>query len=365
MRLHCKKNVILVLIGMTLGVSAQTPSVFKAFDTPSAMINYEINGSGKVSVDSNLSIKGKATLLFTEWGARKLYTEKYVRSTTGAVKNVNTIRLFIREDRGDVYTVDFDKKMIETSKDAVLKTAIEAGEYLYQKKMDAILKNGKKVGNASVLGLRCDEWIYEGQKRCYYKGIPLKEESMVSGITVVKTAISAEFDKNISEETYALPEFEYSKQKGFLMNVAKETTDQKSLSDNGADENDSNKTDGEAFVAEKTPIVEDSDLTKNVFDLQKSLLPKLLSEMQEARVCLENANDKNEANLCLSKLLELEEEISGEKNTEGEITIWTKIIQNDTMENLEEEIMDMKRRMPCIRRSRDFDDLSECMHNTQ
>ena len=115
---------------------------------------------------------------------------------------------------------------------------------------------------------------------------------------------------------------------------------------------------------EEAEIEESADLTIDMFQKQKELLPKLLSEMQEARVCLENADDKNEANLCLSKLIDIEEKISGEKSKERDITLWVDTTKEQTMDDLEEGILYMKRRMPCIRRSQNFDDLSKCMRDS-
>lgn len=366
---HYRIVFMLLLIVASIEVQAQTASTFKGFGMESAFISYDINGSGELSADSQLEISGKSTLVFTEWGARKLYKEKYVESTTGAVKNTKMIRTLYREDHGIVYKADFEKEKIETSEDPVMKMAITTGENLYKKAMEEMLAKGKKVGTSTILGYHCDEWLYKGKKRCYYKGVPLKEESMVSGIQVLKTAVSIEFDQNISEDVFALPDFLYDEQKGFLLKKGKvaivktEPKSSKVVDENASDEiEEVIKSDD--IKIDDAEIERSADLRKNIFQQQKALLPKLLSEMQEARVCLENANDKKDANLCLSKLVEIEEKMSGEKNKESEITVWTDIIKEKTMDELEEGILDMKRRIPCIRRSQNFDDLSSCMRDS-
>jgi len=350
-----------MLISVPLALSAQSNAIFKSFDTQSAIISYDINGSGRLSEDSNLSIEGRSTLLFTEWGARKLYKEKYVETMTGAVKNTRTIRALYREDRGVVYRADFEKNKIEKSENAVMKNAITKGKNLYQKSIEEMMANGKQLEASSVLGYRCDEWLYKGKKRCFYKGIPLREESIISGVKVVKTAVSARFDVNLSEDSFALPDFKQDKQKGFLLESNKATLEKnKPKRDNVSDKNSSEEE--EAFVkVEETEMDDGGSLAQNVFEEQKTLLPKLLREMQEARVCLENADDKTSANICFAKLLEIEEKMSGEKSGEEKITLWTTAVREKTMDELEEGILDMKRRMPCIHRSRNFDDLSACM----
>ena len=358
-----KYKMILLAVLANVSYVLATPGnhVFKNFDIQSAIISYDINGSGKLSEESNLSIKGRSTLLFTEWGARKLYKEKYVETLTGAVKNTRTIRTLYREDRGVIYRADFEKNKIEKSDDAVIKNAIKTGQNLYQKSIEEMMANGKQLEASSVLGYRCDEWLYKGKKRCFYNGIPLREESIISGVKVVKTAVSVQFDVNISEDSFALPDFKQDKQKGFLLESNKATLEKnKPKPDQVSDKNTSYEE--EAFVkVEEKEIDDGGSLAKNVFEEQKTLLPKLLREMQEARVCLENADDKNSANTCLAKLVEIEEKMSGEKNKEDKIALWTDTIREKTMDELEEGILDLKRRMPCIRRSRNFEDLSACM----
>ena len=374
---HHKKIFVLLLMVVSLELYGQSICASKGFDIESALINYDINGSGKLSADSQLEISGKSTLVFTEWGARKLYKEKYVESTTGAVKTTKTIRKLFHEDRGTIYRADFEKEKIETSEDPIMKMAITKGKNLYKKSMEEMLAKGKKLGTSDVLGYQCDEWLYKGKKRCYYKGVPLKEESMVSGIQVLKTAVSIEFDKNISEDVFALPDFVQDEQKGFLMKerevsiVKKKPKNDKAVDINISDVNMSSMSDEieEVFKTddakvEEAEIEESADLTIDMFQEQKELLPKLLSEMQEARVCLENANDKNEANLCLSKLIDIEEKMSGEESKERDITLWVDATKEQTMDDLEEGILYMKRRMPCVRRSQNFDDLSKCMRDS-
>ncbi len=360
------KRCLLMLIFATPAVYGQDASTFKSFDVRSALINYEIKGEGNLTTATHLTIDGRSTLVFEEWGARKLYKEKYLESTTGAVKNTKTIRTLYLEDHGEVHKVDFEKQKIESSEDAVTKIAITNGKNLYQKALEEMMKKGKRAGESTVLGYPCEEWLYKGKKRCYGKGVPLKEESSLSGITVTKIAISIQFDINVSNDTFALPDFKLGEQKGFLMEKSKEELEQ---------ENPENKkaTDEIVLDIETKEIVEidasgadiSTGLTQKIFQEQKEWLPKLLREMQEARVCLENSFKASDANDCLTKLMKIEEQMSGEKSKERIITRWTELTGKQIMDDLEEGILDLKRRMPCIRRSQNFDDLSMCMHDDE
>jgi len=360
------KLITLLLMGILPLLDLHASGLFKSFDIRSAIINYDINGSTKLSDSSGLLIEGRATLLFSEWGIRKLYKEKYTEITMGTVKNKKTIRTLYREDHGDVFRVDFEKNRIVKGEDAIIKKAITTGENLYQKMIEEMKANGKLVGSSEVLGYPCDEWLYKGKKRCFYKGVPLKEESVISGAKVIKVATSAKFDLNISDDAFSFPEFEQDEEKGFLLKEGKdalikskpkpEKVPESSLSDAGERE--------EQGVVEEVLVDKSDDVAKDIFEKQKALLPKLLEEMREARVCLEDVDYRDDANNCLSKLVAIEEEMNGEKSKERKISSWTDSIRKKTLDELEESIMDMRRRMPCIRRSRNFEDLSECMQDS-
>ena len=344
---------------------------FKRYGMQSAIINYNIKGSGKITENSRLDVEGRATLLFTEWGARKLFKEKITETTigAGAIKNTKIKRTLFIEDRGTVYRADFQKLKVEKREDPLMKLAISSGKNLYRKAMDDLMTKGTKVGSSVVMGYSCEEWQYQGKKRCYYKGVPLKEESTLSGIQLVKVAVEIGFDKKIPEDAFALPDLALDEQKGYLMKKEKTKLYQgkhifrkgtekpaSGMEEQGIDTNNSKSVSGSSVKK-----VSNVPLTENIFKEQKNLLPKMLAEMQEARVCLENADNKNEANQCIARMLEIKEEMTGEKDMESEISIWTDIAKEETMDKLEENIMDMKRRMPCIRRSRNFNDLSMCM----
>ena len=353
-----------------LAVMLLTPlsgaALFKSFDIASAIVNYEINGSSQLSTESNVTISGRSTLLFTDWGARKLYKEKYTEMTTGPMKSTKIYRTLYREEFGEVFRVDFEKNRIEKGENALLKKAITTGENLYQKRIEEMKANGKPAGSSTVLGFHCDEWIYKGTKRCFYKGVPLKEELTISGVKVVKRAISAQFDLNISDDAFAFPDFEENEQLGYLLEKKKEIPLKSKVKTAASARKAPDTGPIEGAVLKNEAIADEGDdVAENVFREQKELLPKLLEEMEEARVCLENVENKSEANGCLFKLVEIEEKMSGEKSDDREVTLWNDAIRENVLDDLEEGILDMKRRMPCIRRSRNFDDLSACMADPQ
>ncbi|SFV63897.1 hypothetical protein MNB_SV-6-230 [hydrothermal vent metagenome] len=355
------RQIISILLILSISSSIEASSIFKVFDTKTAMINYKIKGKGKLTRDNYLSIDGNSTLLFDDWGMRRLYKEKYVEMTKGSVEKRKIISTLFLENRGDISRVDFKNKKINKSVDLIVKAAIKNGENLYKKSVEDMETRGTNIDTSTVMGYPCDIWLYENRKQCIYKGVPLREEYTVSGIKVIKEAISIDFDGNFSEDAFALPNFKEDKQKGFLMKEKRDAhlKNLKKIKDIVKDEISTTV----EVDTEDVELDSGEKITEEIFQEQKSLLPRLLEEMQEARVCLEYADDRVSANSCLSKFVDIEEKISGKKNRDSEITIWTNIAKENKLDELEFAIMDMKRRMPCIRRSQNFVDLSRCMQD--
>lgn len=350
-----------ILLTLSILSSIVADDTFKVFDTQAAIVDYKIKGKGKLSKDNYLSIDGNSTLVFDDWGIHKLYKEKYVETTEGSVENRKTVLTLLLDDRGDISRVDFKNKKINKSINLITKDAIKNKENLYQKIRNDMKSKGTNIDTSTVLGYPCDIWLYKGKKRCIYKGISLREESTVSGIKVTKEAISIDFDGNFSKDIFALPNFREDKQKGFLMKEKRDihSKNLKKIKEIVKDEISTTV----EVDAEDVELDSGEEIIEDVFREQKSLLPKLLTEIQEARVCLEYAEDRVSANNCLSKSREIEEKISGKKSKDDEITIWTDIAKEDRLDELEFTIIDMKRRMPCIRRSQNFVDLSRCMQD--
>ncbi len=355
----CARQIRSILLVLSLLSSAEAYTTFKVFDVKRAIINYKIKGKGKIAQDNYLSIDGNSSLVFDDWGMRKLYKEKYVETTKGSVANSRTIFTLYLDDRGDISKVDFKNKKINKREDLIVKAAIKNGENLYQKQIEDMKAKGTNIDTSVVLGYPCAVWLYKSKKRCIYKGISLREESMVSGIKVVKEAISIDFDSNFSRDAFVLPNFKEDKQNGFLMKEKRDTHSRniKKIKEIVKDEISTTV----EVDAEDVELDSGTEITEEVFHDQKSLLPKLFNEMKEARVCLEYAESRVSANTCMEKLVDIEEKISGKKSRDRDIVIWTDIAKEDKLDEFEFAIMDMKRRMPCIRRSQNFVDLSRCM----
>lgn len=354
-----RKMLISIIVLAIYASISQAENLRKIFDQKSAIVNYTIKGHGKVSIDNSLDIDGNATLIFDQWGDRKIYKEKYTETTTGLLKNTNIVRRFNKEEDGVISSVDFENKKIDISKNLITVDAIKNGKNLYQKKLRDMEEKGSNIGIEIVLGYQCDIWLYKGKKRCLYHGIPLKEEFTVSNIPLVKIAKSIGFDQNISEDTFSLPDFNESKKKGFLMQENKDSHVQNIQKIKEIIEDEIS--DNVEVNIQDIKLESGVELADDMFSKRIELMPKLLEQLLESRVCLENAQEEFEANECIEKLNHIRQAISGKKDKNSTIITWRSEDKENLLSEIEINIMDLKRKMPCIRRSKNIDELSGCI----
>ncbi len=344
-------------------LQATASNLFKNFDVQSATINYEINGIGKIAENNHLVIQGQASLFFDKWGLRNIYKEKYTETTIGAVKSVRTISTLKSQDHGIESFVDFKKKKIEKNRNLIILDAIKKGVDLYAQRLKKMQTKGTNIDTDTILGYTCDVWLYKNKKICLYKGIPLKEEFTISGIDVKKVAISIDIDQNISDDVFTLPDFKEKRQKGFLMAEDKDTHVQniQTIKDVVRDEVSNTA----EVISDNIVLQSGSRLKNDIFKIQKEFLPQLLVEMQESRVCLENANSTDEANDCVAKLIEIETKVRGKEDNNRTIKSWTESSREEILSRLENGIMEMKRYMPCVKRSKNLDEISACIESKE
>ncbi len=354
-----KTNYSVIILLLLLNITTiQSDSFYKAYNQPSALIHYMIQGEGNITKNSHFEIKGRASLVFREWGAINLYKERYKEISTGIAKSTKVLKILKLDDYATISEVNFDKKQIDKRVDPIIEEALKNGTNL----SNEFTKKAKLVGNSTILGYPCQEWQYRGKKQCLYKGIVLKEELNLLDINIFKIAIAIDFDKNITDDHFVLPTFLENESKGFLLKENVGLTTQADMVTAQVIVDGSIEDEDELIeeIAEQDNIVAQK-LTSELFNKQKELLPELLREMQEARVCLENAENTEEANTCLDQVVKIKENISGEIEKNCKIKFWIKEAKEQRLQDIEEKIWTMKRQMPCIRRSQNIDDLSECI----
>ena len=174
----------------------------KRYKVRSGIIEYATTGSGNMmGIETQMS--GTNRVVFKAWGEVELH-----QSTTESVvmgrkeKTQDTTKI----ENGKVYVVDYEQKII---------VAYEASKLMHTQYKDLaksskeMLKEmgGKKVGEGSILGYQCEIWEMPQIKLWLYKGIALKSEANIMGITNTMEATNVQLDISISEDQFKLPDF--------------------------------------------------------------------------------------------------------------------------------------------------------------
>ena len=346
---HYIKTILLVG-GVTL---LQAEGMGKPFDVESGMIIYQIKGGGQLTPETNLSIKGKAKLRFKEWGEVKLEEESGVVQTKGAIKHKQHVRRLEKQTKDTVITADYEnEQLLERQTATTERTGHDETAWLTQK------------GQESVAGILCDVREGPGVKKCIYKNIVLKLESHVLDVSYVKEATQVLFDINTSTDECQVPdypvhEFALFKDDIKTKNVYRVENFCKVLKDIAVDISEDNQT----YIS--TNIDDDerkkfiNHIARDIYERQKELLPALLQSLKETRACLQTGEDPFTANLCIESFNRMKDQLGTKED--AYIILWDEKRKNRLLDKIEEELIDLESRMPCVKRAKNITDLSNCM----
>ena len=194
-------------------LSLQENSTLKRYNVPSGIVRYDIKIAGKV-MGSTIDGSGKEELYFKNWGALELKKTDSKQVTHinifGQKKTeVSETHEINKLDNGKVYSVDMNNKVIYQRQDPAMEMiksgnngdVVSVGEQM----LESI--GGEKVGKETILGYSCDVWKIPGGKQWIYKGVPLKLEMKIMGITTTNTATEAKFDVNVPDKYFELPDY--------------------------------------------------------------------------------------------------------------------------------------------------------------
>ncbi len=232
------KRLTLILALAILTISAFAQNKLKRYDVKSGIVEYETTISGKM-MGSTISGGGTEKLFFKDWGAIELKEAESSQTTTikifgkGKTETENTHSIN-KLDNGESYIVDFDKKQIYASRDMAMDMtkafhpdadAGEVGESMLES------MGGEKVGNEKFIGYDCEVWEFSGGKQWLYKGLMLKLEMTMLGITTITKATTAKFNINVANKFFNLPDFPIQKEEGYMDNEEYED-DMEDMNDN-------------------------------------------------------------------------------------------------------------------------------------
>ncbi len=187
----------------------------KRYGVESGIIAYKTTISGKM-MGSTISGEGTANLYFKDWGALELKEDKSSQTTFvkifGKTKEEKTNQHDMHKlDNGDSYSVDFKNKTIQTQKDPMMQYFLQTDtdvEKAGKNMLEAM--GGKKIGEETFKGYNCEIWELLGGKQWVHKGIMLKMEMTVLGITTINEATNVEFNINVPDKIFQLQKLKVS-----------------------------------------------------------------------------------------------------------------------------------------------------------
>jgi len=323
------------------------------FEIESGMVTYEIYGGAQLTAETNLSIKGQGKLRFKEWGEIKLEEEGGMVLTTGAIKHKQYVKRLEKQTKDFVITADYkNEQLLERKKNKDTDSNTDETHGLIKK------------GEENIAGFLCDIWEGPGVKKCIYKGIVLKSESHVFDVTYVKVAREAVFDINISEEKCVVPdfpiqEFALFKDKVKTKNKYKVDNFCKVLKDTAYELKDNNITYNANNIADEKRQKFINYISKDIYKRQKELLPALLLTMKKMRECLQTGENPFEANQCIVSFSRMKVQLGTEED--DYIILWDDKRKDALLDKIEDELIDLQSRIPCVNRAKNITDLSTCM----
>jgi hypothetical protein len=176
---------------------------------------------------STIDGSGTEDLYFKNWGDLELKKTDEKKTTHinifGQKKTeVDEAHTINKLDNGKSYTVDMKNKIIYVQRDPAMEMMKTFGKGDVEKTGEKMLESmgGKKVGQEKILGYTCDVWEIPGGKQWIYKGIPLKLQMTVMGITTTNEATSAEFNKSVPDKYFKLPDYPIEEMPGYQSDEA-------------------------------------------------------------------------------------------------------------------------------------------------
>ena len=198
------KIIILIAVAALFSLNgfAKTAGELKRYEIKSGIIEYKTRTFGKV-LFTKIDTRSTKTVAFSNYGAKESQDEISIDN-----KNKETHTLVVL-DNGVTYSVDFKKEQITKTTDAMVMMHMEQNKDMGQTGEEMLIAMGaKKTGTGEVLGYECDIWEVSGGKQWMYKGVVLKIEMVVMGITTLEEATSIKFNVAVAKKYFDLPDFE-------------------------------------------------------------------------------------------------------------------------------------------------------------
>lgn len=191
-------SIVFVLILTATALHAEE----KRYEVKSGIIEYTVSGGGNMG-GAKTWVGGKSRLIFKEWGKVELHDDTMKTVVMG---KENYMRHTTKIDNAKVYVVDYQKKVIFQYDPHTLLQSEHKDLSKSAKEMMLAL-GGKKTGGDTIQGYTCEVWETPLMKFWLHKGIMLRSETNIMGITHTTEAVSIKLDASVSDEDLKLPDF--------------------------------------------------------------------------------------------------------------------------------------------------------------
>lgn len=189
------KNFIIVSI---LCASSLFAAQNKAYDIKSGIVEYAVVAENP---NKNDYIKGSSKLYFKDFGDLEITDTTMVQKVFDEEEKEREIVKIVKDT---MYTVNFDDQMIYSSKIA----ADENGSSRFVLNKENLQKMGATfIGTESVLGYKCDIWQLGDDRIWTYNAVPLRQISKSSSGMQMQEAKIANFNIDIKDDKFKLPNF--------------------------------------------------------------------------------------------------------------------------------------------------------------
>jgi hypothetical protein len=190
--------ILFTLIFTVSSIQAET----KRYEVKSGIIEYTVNGSGNM-MGIQTKTEGKSKILFKEWGNVELREDRVKSVIMGREEQTHQTS---KIENGKVYVVDYAHKIIvEYDPNTLMQS--EHKDLVKSSKEMILSMGGKKVGDETIQGYTCEVWKTPQIKIWLHKGIMLKSEANIMGITHLTQATNITLNTSVSDEDLKLPDF--------------------------------------------------------------------------------------------------------------------------------------------------------------
>jgi len=186
-----------------------------------------------------------------------------------------------------------------------------------------------------------------------YQGIPLSIVIRADGFISTRTAQVVKINESIEKKEMSLPPFPIISESGYKSNkaAAVQTNDyMQAIKNLRKDTNISKKSDDEDMTQQQINTIINT-IGAPYLERQKKYLPTLLERINDAKDCIDSAEDSTKAKECVSPVDEINDKM-GDSATNYDYRNWGKKSKEKILQNMDKETKDLKVTIECVNKSK-------------